>query len=224
MGCVKLHILDEQYKNTELKVSYFNKELTPNNSDVNTCRILLYAYCLNNPVRYVDPTGKDVWQLDEYGNVINTITHDADGNRLTYDRIEVHNGKGEVLGKTSDYELGTIQYSKVTVGEGNNAWSYDQFSVNGTENGISIFQTVADNTKVEWSHGIFGESGAQSNFLTTTHNEWNEGGMRDIWIKNYMQGISIVEHTHNHPTHKSAQHLSVILKMSVFFKGKMLCL
>ena len=28
MGCIKLHILDQQYKNTELKVCYINKELT----------------------------------------------------------------------------------------------------------------------------------------------------------------------------------------------------
>jgi hypothetical protein len=28
MGCIKLHILDEQYQRTELKVNYFNKELT----------------------------------------------------------------------------------------------------------------------------------------------------------------------------------------------------
>ena len=30
MGCVKLHILDEQYKRTELQVSYNNKKLTSN--------------------------------------------------------------------------------------------------------------------------------------------------------------------------------------------------
>ena len=44
MGCVKLHILDEQYKSTELKVSYINKELTLNNSAVKAYRYLFTGY------------------------------------------------------------------------------------------------------------------------------------------------------------------------------------
>jgi hypothetical protein len=56
MGCVKLHILDEQYKQTELKVSYSNKELTSN-------------FCTENPRRatlliYIDPDGRDVYTVD----------------------------------------------------------------------------------------------------------------------------------------------------------------
>ena len=35
MGCIKLHILNEQYKSAELKVSYINKELTSKNTDYN---------------------------------------------------------------------------------------------------------------------------------------------------------------------------------------------
>jgi len=53
MGCVKLHILDEQYKRTELKVSYINKELTSKNSAVNLRSGML--------VRFVDPNGDDVY-------------------------------------------------------------------------------------------------------------------------------------------------------------------
>lgn len=50
MGCVKLHILDQQYKNTELKVSCVKKELTLKNSAVNGRKAIL--------VRYIDPDGK----------------------------------------------------------------------------------------------------------------------------------------------------------------------
>ena len=49
MGCVKLHILDEQYKRTELKISYTNKELTFNNSVENERKGTL--------MRFIDPTG-----------------------------------------------------------------------------------------------------------------------------------------------------------------------
>jgi hypothetical protein len=57
MGCVKLEILDEQYKRTELKISYFNKKLTPNFCAENACNVTIYAYCNNNPIMYTDPTG-----------------------------------------------------------------------------------------------------------------------------------------------------------------------
>ena len=50
MGCVKLHILDEQYKRTELKVSYINKKLTPNFCAVKPRRATL--------IRFIDPDGR----------------------------------------------------------------------------------------------------------------------------------------------------------------------
>ena len=55
MGCLKLSILDEQYK-TEQNVSS-HKELTPFFYVKNERRVLLYAYCNNNPLRWIDPTG-----------------------------------------------------------------------------------------------------------------------------------------------------------------------
>ena len=63
MGCVKLHILDEQYKSTELRVSYINEKLTPN-------------FCVKNLrsnilLKFVDPTG---WLIDWYKNMNGAIT------------------------------------------------------------------------------------------------------------------------------------------------------
>ena len=55
MGCLKLSILDEQYK-TEQNVSS-HKKLTFTFYAENERRVLLYAYCANNPLKYVDPTG-----------------------------------------------------------------------------------------------------------------------------------------------------------------------
>ncbi len=39
-----------------------------------------YAYCNNNPVNYVDPDGRDIWEIDYDGRIINRIenkTQDA---------------------------------------------------------------------------------------------------------------------------------------------------
>ncbi|GHT42223.1 hypothetical protein FACS189437_10030 [Bacteroidia bacterium] len=68
MGCVKLHILDEQYKSTELRVSYFNKELTLNNSAENPRRWTL--------VNAIDPTGRDTVWVNGSGDVLAYIPSD----------------------------------------------------------------------------------------------------------------------------------------------------
>lgn len=83
MGCLKLHISEHQYKRTELKVSYINKELTLKNSAVKERSYLKaryydpkwsifinvdplaesypdwssYTYVYNNPIRWTDSTG-----------------------------------------------------------------------------------------------------------------------------------------------------------------------
>lgn len=50
LGCVQLHILEQQYKRTELKVSYIKKELTLKNSALNERSNIL--------IIFTDPTGE----------------------------------------------------------------------------------------------------------------------------------------------------------------------
>jgi hypothetical protein len=70
MGCVKLHILDEQYQRTELKVSYHRKELTPIFFVESTCRVRVYMYCSNNPMNKIDPDGmEDDWVESTTGHI-----------------------------------------------------------------------------------------------------------------------------------------------------------
>ena len=74
MGCIRLEILDEQYRKSELKVSSPQKELTFDFSAVKEHRLLVYAYCMNNPLKYIDPTGMDVEIAgDENKNVVERL-------------------------------------------------------------------------------------------------------------------------------------------------------
>jgi len=67
LGCLKLHILEQQDKRTELKVSYRNKELTLKNTVLKERRETL--------INYTDPTGMTVeppvngldWFADDTG-------------------------------------------------------------------------------------------------------------------------------------------------------------
>jgi len=51
MGCVKLHILDEQYKQTELRISYSKKKLTPIFFVENARKEML--------IMFIDPDGRN---------------------------------------------------------------------------------------------------------------------------------------------------------------------
>ncbi|MFV0419283.1 MAG: hypothetical protein ACK5KT_11205 [Dysgonomonas sp.] len=75
MGCVKLHILDQQYKNTELKVSCVKKELTLKNSAVNGRKAILLIY--------TDPDGEAWWLIPVIVAAVfatgNTVAHAVKG-------------------------------------------------------------------------------------------------------------------------------------------------
>jgi hypothetical protein len=58
MGCIKLSILDQQYKSTELRVSYINKKLTLNFCAENLCSGTL--------LQYIDPSGMEI---DDYFDI-----------------------------------------------------------------------------------------------------------------------------------------------------------
>ena len=153
-----------------------------------------YAYCANNPVNAVDPDGRDIWEINENGIVVNRIedkTQDAffmiDSNRK---RIEQ---------QSISFEYGTINQTKVTVEHNTGDWSYDLYSINGSEDADLLFTFLADNTKVEFAHGVFGNEENKFNFITTTHKYTNEGGMRDVQLKQHMLDNPMLEHTHSHP-------------------------
>ena len=50
-----------------------------------------YVYCANNPVRLVDLDGRDIWELDECGNIINHIEDDM------VDQFRIVDDKGKKL-------------------------------------------------------------------------------------------------------------------------------
>ncbi len=147
-----------------------------------------YAYCNNNPVRFVDPDGRDVWELDEQGNLVNIIKTDE------YDRISYVNSQGEV-GASIQFDYGMVSHETVKSSHGD----YDMFTIRGDENGSSVFEMLAQNTDVEWTLGQFGEKGIGINRITTTHSNWSEGGMNSYLYANPSQVKELRNKFHNHP-------------------------
>ena len=63
-----------------------------------------YAYCANNPVMLVDPDGRDVWEINDEGKVVNHIEDE------TKDAFYMVDKKGNRIdGKELSFKYGTIE-------------------------------------------------------------------------------------------------------------------
>jgi len=147
-----------------------------------------YNYCGDNPVNRIDPNGRDVWEINGQGYLVNYIKTDE------YDRISYVNSQGEV-GVSVQFDYGIVSYKTIK----NNRGDYDIFTIGGDKNGSSIFEMLAQNTDVEWTLGQFGEKGIGINRITTTHSNWSEGGMTSYLYENPSQVMELRNIFHNHP-------------------------
>ncbi|WP_295962429.1 JAB-like toxin 1 domain-containing protein [uncultured Alistipes sp.] len=148
-----------------------------------------YAFCANNPVKYIDSDGRDVWEINQFGEIINRIkdktqdaffivTKDASGN---YQRSFTVNTDGIKIYNTISFEHGTIE-SQRTIAL-NSTDSYDIYKIRGDDNSTQIFEFLSHNTTVEWSQaktGITGNNGL--NFVTTAHSH-KFGGRNVLFIQ-----------------------------------------
>ncbi|MFR8632528.1 MAG: RHS repeat-associated core domain-containing protein, partial [Barnesiella intestinihominis] len=157
-----------------------------------------YAYCNNNPVKYVDPDGRDIWEINDVGKIVNRIkdkTQDAfymvdnKGNR-TYttdvDGNKSYNSISFEYGTITDFQkAGGLFFKKDAT----------NFSVADEASGASLFKFFADNTKIE-----FGLINTQSNGSTVMTNH-KEGSVKASLTAQQLsdKGQTVTSIIHNHP-------------------------
>ena len=157
-----------------------------------------YAYCANNPIILVDPDGRDIWELDDLGQVIKHTS------TTEYDKFII-NGKeeifnyGTIISTRSEKALYTKRNEDGTKEQA--VTNVDIYKVRGDDNAKRLFEFVATkNTSVEWGHiktGIKGDRGL--NFLTTGHIEYTEPGINTIISGQLQYHYTIREINHSHP-------------------------
>ncbi len=151
-----------------------------------------YVYCANNPVILVDPDGRDIWSVNDDGC-------------LALERET--NDDFDIIVTRSDWEERNIDEGlKVDKGIFQNQWGrtllqkkpleiydVDFMNVTGDEKASELFNFLADNTAVEWSHTMIGAEEDQQNVISTSHRR-KEAGAGYLFAKGYI----IREHIHNH--------------------------
>ena len=156
-----------------------------------------YAYCAGDPVNYVDPTGMDIWEIDERGIVRKyTKTESEDAFYLVRE-----NNEG-VLERTGDYisfEYKTISYKKISSGDKDHP--YDFFELRGDDKGKALFEFFANNTSVEWGHFLLGISGEKGlNIISSSHQEDSDQAAVFLYNNRLVYGYTIRSFNHYHPS------------------------
>ena len=111
-----------------------------------------YAYCMWNPVKLVDPDGKDVWEVDKNGHIKNVGSEGGDKTQT----IKYANGytatfSGEYYKSIlTDLNIGSEKEAKLSNGT-KASLSKSEGSAERKNAMGNLFLSLADNTDVEWS-------------------------------------------------------------------------
>ena len=121
-----------------------------------------YAFCANNPVRFIGPTGEDIWEMD------------YDGRIRWIEKSDIHimralDKGGARTGQSITVQDRTIFDGLTATGETSDyAASYT--GGNPTEL-ASIFLFGADNSNAEWRFSRYDEGNGDQYAIGTVHND-----------------------------------------------------
>ncbi len=158
-----------------------------------------YAYCLNNPVRLIDPNGMNVYQLDARGNITLFIK-----NEDKIDQLTAINDQNKIV--SIDINKGILDNKKTYTKEVVNSETgkketitIDQYSMSNQTEAKNMSDFVMDNSHVEWEHFDFSNS---KSALSTSHEIDTERGSTDLSIDahNTQKNITLDVHSHPHGT------------------------
>ena len=152
-----------------------------------------YVLCGGNPVRYVDPDGRDIWEINSTGEVVSRTTN------TNVDRFEFVNADGSKTG--IQFKYGVVEDTRSQKVKDQ---SMDVYKIRGDENAKSLYEFFVDGTSenaVEWSWfetGIEGDNGL--NFISTSHEKGKDSSATELFENQLSNGYTIRSHTHNHPS------------------------
>ena len=156
-----------------------------------------YAYCASDPVNLIDPDGKDIWEIDNKGNIVKQISSkEYDmiiylGNEPAFEMDENFYDKLTYC-QMFEFDFGTINHQKDN--------SYDYYILRGDKTGMYLFKFLSRTTDVEWSLAQLGVKGDKGlNYITTSHEPREEDSMAHLIKTKFSNGYTARAFYHSHP-------------------------
>jgi RHS repeat-associated protein len=158
-----------------------------------------YAYCLGNPVRLIDPDGKDEYEFTAAGYIKNVKETDFDSfHKVTLDEN----------GKSTRVEGGSLTLDKKvvtgqTVLKGRDSKEVNYLKIKGDNEAKQIFEHLANNSveyRTEYGLTRIGETSGDTGLNLIGVNSIHTEGSTAANSVVFNNGYTIREAIHNHPS------------------------
>jgi len=157
-----------------------------------------YAVFGGNPVRFMDPDGRDTVEILQGSGVLHRHIR-ARGRDVFYIVQKEEDGLLRRVGSI-DFEEGTLRQiwsRQAYIDEYKEHSTMTFYEVEGDESAKRLFEFLADpaHTRVEWTHAKVGREGSGRNIVATTHKEDYTGAGRYLLDKGYTLRVVVHSHT-----------------------------
>ena len=151
-----------------------------------------YAYVANNPLRFIDPNGMDIWEMDINGKV---ILKDYSDDHIMY----ALDADGNRTGRSLTLSSGSVFEALATSGKES---GYTKSFATGSPSDLAaVFLFGADNSNVEWRFSRYNEGQGDRYAMGTVHDVGN--GLTQRAINPEEMGFSReheIAFIHSHPS------------------------
>jgi RHS repeat-associated protein len=151
-----------------------------------------YAYCANNPVKYIDPTGEDEYEFYKSGELKGVIENNE------IDKIRIVDIDGQEIVASGDFKAGTIQnVVESDFSYGGSLEKMTSMTIKDDDQADMVFGFLAENTDVEWGHLKTGTDPSKySNTISTSYSSESEVSALSLIGSIGQQNIRELSHSH----------------------------
>ena len=143
-----------------------------------------YAYCANNPMNLVDPSGMDSYLLFNDGSIILGLRNDDNYDTLYYQNAD-----------SPDY---ITVYDQGILSDLSSHWSEGfSYSVSSSYEMLNVFDFVSSRTSVEWAIGSYRDKNNRSKFALVRGNN-NGSSVNHISSINDINEEDVIANIHTH--------------------------